>query len=161
MLIDLKLDSNDDSFMKILIVDDHPLFADGLALLISDIQNNVEIECCSSLEAIDTLATGFMPNLVLLDYHLRGDIGIDAIQEIKNRFENVRVVIVSSEESSNIVNQAFAQGADGYIPKSSSPKVLVSALRVVLDGGIYIPRESYESMANWKRGAVNELKFYG
>lgn len=128
--------------MKILIIDDHPLFSDGLKFLISDIEENVQIESLLTVEAIESIHKDFSPDLILLDYYLKDSTTGHEIESLNKQFPEANVVVISSEESPNIIMQSLSEGASGYIPKSANPELMVSALKLVMSGGTYVPNEA-------------------
>lgn len=128
--------------MKILVVDDHALIRTALRGVLGEIGSEVTV-----LEASDCRgAFGLIEaqpdlDLVLLDLNLPGIHGLAALEELRARHPALPVVVLSSTNDRASVTQALDQGAMGYIPKLSSNAVLISALRLVLSGGIYIPPE--------------------
>ena len=126
--------------MKILITDDHPLFLAGITLVLEQLSDNIEVFEASSFEAAQDMMSrkqGF--DLVLLDVELPGVNGIDGIQDLRTASPASPIVILSASESQSDIKRAIEQGAKGYIFKSSSPDVILNALRLVLAGGIYLP----------------------
>ena len=79
--------------------------------------------------------------LVLLDLRLPDVSGFEALAELQRTRPDVPVVVMSGEDDAASVRGALERGALGYIPKSSTPQVIVHALRLVLSGGTYVPRE--------------------
>ena len=128
--------------MKILVVDDHALIRTALRGVLGELGRDVTV-----LEASDCRgAFGLIEeqpdlDLVLLDLNLPGIHGLAALEELRTRHPALPVVVLSSANDRASVMQALDQGAMGYIPKLSSNEVLISALRLVLSGGIYIPPE--------------------
>jgi DNA-binding NarL/FixJ family response regulator len=126
--------------MKVLIVDDHALFREGLVLLLEALQQNVEaLQAEEATSAFAQLAAHPDLDVVLLDLVMPGPGGIDLLQEIKRISPTVPVVILSSEEGIGTVTDAIEKGASGYIPKTSTGEIMRGALRLVMGGGIYIP----------------------
>ncbi|MBL4673789.1 MAG: response regulator transcription factor [Arenicella sp.] len=131
--------------LKILIVDDHALFRSGLCFLLEGLGQEIEIveagSCEQALEVCEETT-----ELVLLDYHLpdcNGD--FDALKKIKTKFPSSTVVVLSSEDDQAIIRGAVELGAAGFIPKSSTPSVMITALKSVLAGGIYLPAMAFAS----------------
>ncbi|MCW5625519.1 MAG: response regulator transcription factor [Burkholderiales bacterium] len=126
--------------MKILLVDDHPLFREGLALMLTQQFSTAAVleagDVSTALHLVDTHAD---LALVLLDLNLNGTTGSDALLTLRQRAPTLPVVIVSASESRTDVMACLRAGARGYVPKSEAPTVFRSALRLVLDGGVYIP----------------------
>jgi DNA-binding NarL/FixJ family response regulator len=81
-------------------------------------------------------------DLVLLDVRMPGTSGFAGLAQWQKRFPGLPVVMMSGEDDPALVRSAIDQGALGYIPKSSTSEVILSALRLVLSGGTYLPREA-------------------
>jgi DNA-binding NarL/FixJ family response regulator len=131
--------------VKILIVDDHQLIREGLRPVLKQLAPPPEV--AEVLEAADfESALGLAQqhpdlDLVLLDLNLPGITGFAALERLQERFPAVPVVVVSGEDDPALVRGALDHGALGFIPKSSSSAVILGAIRLVLAGGTYLPRE--------------------
>jgi DNA-binding NarL/FixJ family response regulator len=126
--------------VKILLVDDHPLFREGLAELLKALDAEVQpIQAGDANAAMRQIKSHSDIDLVLLDLHMPGGTGLDLLGELKTELPSVPVVVLSSDETRDSVISALDKGAVGYIPKSSSTSVMTNALRLVLGGGIYLP----------------------
>ncbi len=125
--------------MKILLVDDHALFREGMKLLLNSLDSSLELEEASECaEGLD-LARARPFDLVLLDLKLPGLNGLDALDALREASPGVPIVVLSGEDDPSIVRTAIERGAMGFIPKSSTPEVLIQALRLVLAHGVYLP----------------------
>jgi DNA-binding NarL/FixJ family response regulator len=134
--------------MKILVVDDHALIRTALRGVLSELDRDVTVlEASDCRGAFDLIEAQPDLDLVLLDLNLPGMHGLAALNDLRARHPALPVVVLSSANDRASVTQALDQGAMGYIPKLSSNKVLISALRLVLSGGIYIPPEI---LARWE-----------
>lgn len=126
--------------MKLLLVDDHPLFREGLAMLLPRLDSNVTTtEASTCAEAVDLVSKHQDYDLILLDLGLPDVSGFEAIELFRSRYPSIPVVVLSSTEDKNTVLQAVDRGAMGFIPKTSTSDVLVGALKLVLSRGIYLP----------------------
>jgi DNA-binding NarL/FixJ family response regulator len=124
--------------MRVLLVDDHPMFRAGFAVLLSALDASIEVVHANNCaEAVAQADRAF--DLVLLDMQLPDVSGVEALAAIKATFEDVPVVAVSGEQDPALIRRVIDHGAAGYIPKSSHPDILVPALRLVLARGIYLP----------------------
>jgi DNA-binding NarL/FixJ family response regulator len=127
--------------MQVLLIDDHPLFREGLRVLIERMDPKacvVETESCEEAIALAERGDeGF--DLILLDLALPGMNGLDGISRFRARFSTTPVVVISGSFDAARVKQALDRGAQGFIPKSTPPDVLMSALRLIFSGGIYVP----------------------
>lgn len=126
--------------MNLLLVDDHVLFREGVALLLAPIVADGRIAqagtCEEALALID--ANGGY-DLVLMDLGLPGMSGIEGIGMLREHHPEIPVVALSSSDDRDTVLHALEAGAMGFIPKSSSSGVLAGALQLILSKGIYLP----------------------
>ena len=128
---------------RVLVVDDHPLVLMVLAEQARAAFSGAQVIAASDLEeAIERARECGGVDAVLLDLGLPGCAGIDAVIRMRAAFPDARVVVVSAEEERTVVLAALAAGAAGYVPKTSAPKVVAAALRLVADGGIYVPPQA-------------------
>jgi DNA-binding NarL/FixJ family response regulator len=130
--------------MKLLLVDDHVLFREGVALLLESLLAGDELlQAGTCAEALERLRDHPDIGLVLMDIHLPGTSGLDGIGLIREHFPVIPVVALSSSDDKPTILSAIDAGAMGFIPKSSSSAVLSAALQLVLSKGIYIPPEAF------------------
>jgi two-component system, NarL family, nitrate/nitrite response regulator NarL len=126
--------------MKLLVVDDHPVFRDGMAALLKQAADNTTVlqapECATALSIADA-----NPDIdaVFVDLMMPGMTGDMAVREFGKRRPELPVIVLSSSENPSDVRRALNAGALGYIPKSANPQTLLSALKLVLSGNIYVP----------------------
>ena len=124
--------------MKILLVDDHAVVRQGYAALLRVLLPDVQvIEACDGEEALArTLEVA--PSLVIMDVGLPGISGVETTRRLLQRLPQLRVLFFSMHDELPLVRQALDAGASGYITKSSSPEVLLDAVRRTLAGHAYI-----------------------
>lgn len=128
--------------MNVLIVDDHPLYREGIKVLLAGLDPTITTQGVSRVDevaAVTSAGGGAPVDLVLLDMNLPGMSHMVALREIQARFEGVPVVVVSGEEDPALALSAIDAGASGFIPKSTDPEITVQALRLVLAQGVYLP----------------------
>jgi DNA-binding NarL/FixJ family response regulator len=126
---------------RIIIVDDHALVRAGLRRLLAE-DPGLEIvgEAGNGLLALS--AVGLLaPHLVLMDLAMPEMNGLEATVEIKRRYPEVRVLIMTMHKSAEYVQASVNAGADGYILKETEPEELFAAIRSVLQGKTYISKE--------------------
>ncbi len=134
--------------MQILLIDDHTLFRDALALLIAHRFPDVAVRHAGSLdEAGRTLAAEPALRLALLDLSLPDSSGPEAVHRLKGLAEHVTVVVVSADERPETVLAAIDAGAAGFIPKTARRAMLEDALETVLDGRVFVPQQTYSDLA--------------
>lgn len=127
--------------MRVLLIDDHPLFREGLKGLLLGLEPSVQVEQAGSVDAAEALQ-GQAFDLVLMDLHMPGSQGMEALSRTKALFEASAVVVVSGDESPSTIQRAIQHGAAGYVPKTTDPSVTIQALRLVLVQGTYLPPEA-------------------
>ena len=126
--------------MKILLADDHALFREGVKQLLTDLHPCVETVEVADGAALVRLAQGRPDfDLVLIDLTMPEMDGFAGLAVFRARAPGVPVVVVSASEDPADAQAALNGGAAGFISKSSSAAVILSALRLVLAGGIYVP----------------------
>ena len=126
--------------MKLLIIDDHALLREGLVALLQQFEQGVDVLQASEAEEGLRLAEAH-PDLdaVFLDLNMPDQGGMEVIPVFAKRRPQLPVIVLSSSEDPNDVSLALKSGAFGYLPKSASPRNVLSALRLVLAGEIYVP----------------------
>ena len=126
--------------MKFLIVDDHPVLRDGLAALLQQASPDTTVLQARNASEGLSLADGCADlDVILLDLEMPGMKGFEALAEFGRKRPDVPVIVLSSSEDARDVRQSLASGALGYVPKSASQQVLLSAIRLVLNGDLYVP----------------------
>ena len=128
--------------MRVLIVDDHPMFRDALAGLMRDLDPATEVtEAATRASALALRNEGF--DLVLLDLDLpdASSQSLEALIEVKAAFEASAVVVVSARADSHTIRRAIELNASGYFPKTHDQAGMERGLRLVLSDGVYLPPE--------------------
>lgn len=127
--------------MKILLIDDHSIFREGLALLLNTFRTGIEIlQAGTCEEAFGILdSAGSSVDIAIMDLTLPGMQGLDGIPIIRERHPETPIVVLSANDDMETIRKAIDQGAMGFIPKSSNSKVMICALNLVLEKGIYLP----------------------
>jgi len=125
--------------MKVLIVDDHILFRDGMKFLLQELTESIEISDAEDCESAIILAQETPFELVLMDLKMPGSIGVEALVKFRKACPETPVVVLSGEGTPSIVREAIQNGAMGFLTKSSPHEIMIQALRLVLSGGIYLP----------------------
>jgi DNA-binding NarL/FixJ family response regulator len=123
---------------RILIVDDHPLFRHGIADLINA---EPDLEVCGEADnapaALDVIRT-HAPDLVTIDISLRGANGIELLKSIKAEHARLPVLVLSMHDESLYALRSLRAGARGYIMKQEALDRVMSAIRQVLRGDLYV-----------------------
>jgi DNA-binding NarL/FixJ family response regulator len=125
--------------VHILVVDDHALLRGGLRFLLRSLDATLEMdEAGDCMQALERVAARSY-DLILLDLRMPGTAGLDALDALRAAAPATPLVVLSGEDDPQVVRAAIERGAMGFIPKSSTPELLVQALRLVLAHGVYLP----------------------
>jgi DNA-binding NarL/FixJ family response regulator len=127
--------------VRVLIVDDHEMFMDGIALLLGRSTGIVvQARCIDDNTVLKTLSAHPV-DLILLDISLPGMSGIELCKLIKHGFPTAKILFLTMHNEESIVRQALENGADGYLLKNTGGDMLVEAIRCIADGGSYFSEE--------------------
>lgn len=126
--------------MKILLVDDHSLFREGMRYVLQQLQEKVEtFEASNFPDALKQAELHPELDLALLDLNMPGSEGTISVKYFHQRFPHIPVVVMSGEDGRINMEKVMSYGAMGFVCKSSSAPVMLSALNLVLAGGVYVP----------------------
>lgn len=127
--------------MRILLVDDHDLFREGLKWLLSGLDGDLHFVEADSLgafaKAVKQGDEAF--DIILLDLYLPDSKGLQGLHLAREILPGATTVVLSSRDDPQFIRAAMDDGAAGFIPKSSTREVLIAALRLILAGGVYVP----------------------
>jgi two-component system, NarL family, response regulator NreC len=126
------------SEIRVMIVDDHAVLRSGLKLLLDqqpDIQVVAEVE--SILDATNVIEEA-RPDVVLLDLTMPGTSGLDGLQMLRKISPNCRILVLTMHEDESYMRRALKAGAAGYTIKKTADVELISAIRAVARGEVYI-----------------------
>src|SRR5262249_22682059 len=125
---------------SILVVDDHPMVRDGLVRLIS--QQN-DLVCCGEASTFAETLTAVArqkPDLIILDLRLKAQDGLELIKSLKSQHPHVRILVLSQYGAPIYIERAMRAGASGYVVKEQAAEEVLSAIRTVLAGEMYLTR---------------------
>jgi DNA-binding NarL/FixJ family response regulator len=126
--------------MRIVIADDHQLIAEGARLKLAELGPGTEFTIALDIEELrQALRQESPPALALIDLTMPGVHGREHLSEVIAAWPGVPVIVLSGAESPALIRELLAMGVQGFIPKAYSADVMLSAVRLVLSGGVYIP----------------------
>jgi len=126
--------------LQVLLADDHVLFRDGLRYVLQQLSGQVDIICAGDfVETLNQAESNPCLDLVLMDLNMPGSDGVSSVRIFHQRFPSIPLVVVSATEHHADIEWVMEYGAMAFISKMSSGKEMVSALRIVLNGGVYSP----------------------
>ncbi len=144
---------------RIFIVDDHPIFRQGLAQLI-----NQESDLCVCGEADDyqgalRAVAELNPDMVIVDITLKDMSGIDLIKEVRKLNRGIIMLVISMHDESLYAERALRAGARGYVMKQEASESIVQAIRQVRIGGIYVsPRMTEQMLSRFVEGPLDAVE---
>jgi DNA-binding NarL/FixJ family response regulator len=142
---------------QVLIVDDHPIVREGYAKLIA---RRPDLEVCG--EAADAgelfaLVEQTRPDLIIIDISLRNGNGVDLCKQIKERYPEIKMLVISAHDESAYAERVLRAGAMGYVNKGQPAAQLIEAIRRVLSGKLFLSPEMTERMLSRQIGSDRNL----
>ena len=126
--------------MQIILLDDHALFREATAILLQRLEDEVTVlDAATAKEALSMLVHYQDVDLLILDLGLPDLSGFEAIPEFRRAAPGTPILVLSATEGESTVRKLMNLGISGYVSKSANSHELLSAVRVVLSGGVYIP----------------------
>jgi len=124
--------------IKVLLVDDHSIMRDGIRALFT-LKDDIDVvgEACNGKEAVQK-AQELAPDVIVMDIAMPGIDGLEATREIRNQNSQMKVLILTQYNTKEYEVAAFQAGASGYLPKRALGKDLLSAIRIVHRGELYL-----------------------
>jgi DNA-binding NarL/FixJ family response regulator len=144
---------------RVLLVDDHPIVRQGLALLID---REPDLSVCGEADGAHTAfhaITTLRPDIVVLDISLNGPDGLDVLKEIRLKSASMPVLILSMHDESIYAERAMRAGANGYIMKQEATEKVLVAIRRILQGEVYLSdRLTNTMLQQYMRGTTTPKK---
>lgn len=124
--------------IRIILAEDHTIVRKGIRVLLDE-EADIEVvgEAENGQEAID-LVEEFLPDLILIDNTMPILNGLEATRQIKKRFPNVKILVLTMHTTTEYVSQFLQAGASGYLVKQTAPKELVRAIRAIYQGDSFL-----------------------
>ncbi len=138
--------------IRVLIVEDHPIYRMGLIELINAQQ---DMEVCGQAEEVPEARRRFSelaPDMVVVDLALKGSSGLELIKEINASKQPARVLVLSMHDESIHAQRCIAAGASGYIMKQEASQSVVKAIRHIMGGNYYVSERIMTQLLNRMRG---------
>jgi DNA-binding NarL/FixJ family response regulator len=134
----LRRNDNRDSKTRVFLVDDHPLMRQGIAQLIND---QPDMEVCGEAEDASSTLKGIEranPDAAIIDISLRGSNGIELIKNLKALYKFLPMLVLSMHDEGIYAQRALRAGALGYVMKQEAADKVITALRRIMSGEIYV-----------------------
>lgn len=135
--------------MRVLITDEQSLFRDGLSLHLKQINNDIAIIQSSNLSDMQKiLSKDPSIDFLILDIDLANSEIAETLNKIKTSSPNTKIIAISTSEDTRNIKKILSFGVKGYIPKKLDSNILSGALKLILDGGTYIPSAMLDNTIN-------------
>jgi DNA-binding NarL/FixJ family response regulator len=139
------------SIIKVLIVDDHQMYIDGLKLVLRKVENIKVAAFTNNTERALEILSEQDIDIVISDIRIQGCAGTKLTRQIKKYNPEIKVLIVSSFNDREIVKEIFSSEAEGYILKNAGKQVLIDAINKICAGGIFYSCEVADIMMESNR----------
>jgi len=137
--------------IRVLLVDDHPVMRQGMAAIINE---EPDLTVCGQAEGVRSaiaVASQTRPHVALIDLSIKDGDGLELIREMRNRFPEVRTLVLSMYEETVYAERALRAGAGGYVMKAQAASTVMDAIRSVLRGRIYLSEQMSARLARGER----------
>jgi DNA-binding NarL/FixJ family response regulator len=124
--------------LRLVIIDDHPLFTEGLATILAEKKVAAVVGLAASAREGLRVAHECDPDVVTLDVGLPGTTGLAVVKDLRRAAPNARILMLTMYADPALVTEAFASGAGGYALKSQPPSEIVEAIQKVASGERYV-----------------------
>lgn len=133
--------------IKLIIIDDHPLVADGVATMLKD-ESYFEIVASARTgrQALNVLSGHSGCDVILLDINLPDTDGLQLCEQIRRSYPSVKIIGLTSVNEAGIISQMIRKGANGYLLKDMEKEELITAINKVLDGHVYLSKGANEKI---------------
>ncbi|MBR1399075.1 MAG: response regulator transcription factor [Alphaproteobacteria bacterium] len=144
--------------MKFLIADDHELFLQGLEFILKKEYPNAQIKLANSYSGImDILKTDTDFDLIITDLAMPGGNWLSSLQKMHEICSETPIIIISAVFDKEVLQKTYDIGVSGYISKSFSNAIIISAINLVLAGGMYIPPDLLKMSESMPQQSVKNL----
>ena len=145
-----------DKKVNIVIVDDHPILVEGLREIIDHVEDFQVLFTASKGEELLKLLVNSRPDVIIMDINMPGLNGIECTRRVKEKYPEIKIVVLTMHSELVLINQLMNVGADGCLIKSNGSKELIEAIRRVMDNKSY-----YDNFKDFFNGNPNQLPEIG
>jgi DNA-binding NarL/FixJ family response regulator len=147
--------------IKVAIAEDHKIFRDGIKMALSD-KSNLQIlwEAENGKELMRQIASE-KPDVILMDISMPEMNGIEAIKILRREYSDVKIIVLTSFDDEDTVNNMMEMGANAYLTKTTSPEEIYEAILSCMNNGFYYNPMFNNAMAGKLRQNKNARHFYG
>jgi len=147
---------NGENRVKVLLVEDHPVVAEGLTALLQDYDDLRLVAVAGSVAEVTAIVDRPCPDVAVIDYHLPDGTGTDVADVVRARCASVAIVFLSADESDERLIEAIEAGATSYVIKSARGEEIVGAIRAAAAGQTAIPAGTIASALAARRESARQ-----
>jgi DNA-binding NarL/FixJ family response regulator len=138
--------------MKILLIDHHELFRDGLRHVLSKLHGGMGelLEAGDWMAGLKCIEQQPDLDLILLELKTPGCGGVESVEFLRKRYPNIPLVVLSGDENFQIIDKVLSYGASGFVGKTAPEPMLLGALNAVFEGNVYVPPQMIEYRLSFK-----------
>ncbi len=142
-----------DNTVKISVVDDEPLFLEGLSLLISK-QENIEITVTANsgrelLNSLSNAPSETFPSIALIDVQMKPMNGFELVEILKEKYPDLKIVVLSSHYKKNVLGHMVKLGISAFIPKNANKSLFVEIIESVSKYGVYFTQKDQQMLLSY------------
>ncbi|MDF1620600.1 response regulator [Pseudothioclava nitratireducens] len=135
-------------FRRAMIVEDHPLFCDALAMTLQAVAGIEQVDHADRLAAaVEMIEAGVTPDVIVLDLNLPDVNGLDGLMRLRLAAPSLPIVVVSSIDEPRVIRSAILAGAAGFVPKHSRRELFRAAFAAIARGEVFVPESNGEALA--------------
>ena len=142
--------------MKIFLTDDHAMLLGGLTKVLSTEDDFEVIGTATSAKETFEKLTRTTPDLLITDYNLPEEDGLSIVRKVKRKYPDVKIIVLSMHDESHLVQEILKEGINGYLLKKDSHTELISAVRAVADGKIFLSSDINSMLIQGLNGTPNQ-----
>jgi len=148
--------------LKIVLADDQSLFAESLKTFLNNYAEDMSVAgiARNGKDAVD-MAASLSPDVILMDIRMPEMDGVEAVQQIKLRFPEIKIIMLSTYKEDDLVRSALLAGACGYLLKDISPTELITAIRALESGIVQISPEVAQSLVQAQYNTEKRKSLFG
>lgn len=142
--------------MKILLADDHALIREGFERTLTTLEKDMSFVHAEDRESVLVQLESHQDiDVILLDLFMPGVKGFDLLSEVCDKYSNTPVIVISGTEDPRYMRKSIDNGASGFIPKSAPTDIMMSAIQLVRNGGVYIPPDMLQKKTDDSKAQAN------
>lgn len=135
--------------MKILLADDHALIREGFERTLMTLEQDMNFVHAEDRQSVlAQLEAHQDTDVILLDLFMPGVNGFDLLSEVCDEYSHIPVIVISGTEDPRYMRKSIDNGASGFIPKSAPTDIMMSAIQLVRNGGVYIPADMLQNKSS-------------